>query len=245
MVKRLIYFDDGVGRIDELDGGISVASRTLDANAGFQCYLSMVNGNAFIHNPSTGLGAYIGKKVTLQAGGKTLVGWIDSKGTGETTTDLVTGNNSTFASDTGFWTKSAAEVTISGGKANWTNSDVEQGLDRAGISTSGVLYLTKMTVSSLTTGGVRWKCGTYGTTRIANGTYTEYLTGSFTAIHILATVANPTNLKVDDVTFASVDTASFGGVRIVSTSGGSTYNWASDDGIDPNAGTFTVTISVS
>jgi flagellar hook-associated protein FlgK len=245
MGKSTVYFNDGVSKLEEQDNGLSLATRILPATSGFTCNLSAINGNAFITNPSIVLTPYIGKKITLTAGGKTLVGWIKSAGTGETTTELITvAADRTFSSNTGFWTLSAAEISISGGKANWANSDVEQGLDHASITTVGVLYKGIMTISNFSAGSVRWVAGSYATANGSNATFTDYVTSSHANLHILAH-ANPTTLKVDDVSFSSVDTPSFTGVRITSTKGGTTYNWASDDGISYNAASYTVTISVA
>jgi len=52
--------------------------------AGFTCNLSIVDGTAFITNPSTSLVPYIGRKITLNDGTQNLVGYIKAAGTGET-----------------------------------------------------------------------------------------------------------------------------------------------------------------
>jgi hypothetical protein len=229
-----------------LETGMSLTSNYIGTVtlASFTCNLSTVNGSAFISNPSVRLDGFVDRKLTLTGGGKTLVGWVKSAGTGETTTELLTvAADRTFASDTGFWTKSAAEITISGGKANWASSDVEQGLDHASIATVGLLYKGVMTISNWVEGNVRWVSGAYATAHGSNATFTDYITSTHANIHILAH-ANPTTLKVDDISFSSVDLPSTDGVRIVSTKQGTNYNWASNDGLAPN-GSYTLVVSLT
>lgn len=215
--------------------------------AAFTCKLSLVAGTAFITNPSTSLVNFINQKITINDGAQNLVGWIKAAGTGETVTDIVTGDDSTFASDTGWWSKSDASITINdatAGKAHWNNSTNGYGIYRANRATIGGLIKSTLTVAGRTGGGVKVLYGTYfGDSRVTDATYTEYRTVITSGtVGVLAT-SNGTTLDVDDLTYQRVLTPSATGVTIVSAAGGTTYNWTSNGGINPNATSFTVTIT--
>jgi hypothetical protein len=111
--------------------------------------------------------------------------------------------NGTFAADTN-WTK-GTNVTIAAGVATWTASPNAAGIEQAQSFTAGTIYKVTFTVSGYTAGGVRpsLEGGTAvtGTTRSANGTYTEYLTavtGNIT--FAIRGIGASTTLNVDNVT---------------------------------------------
>jgi hypothetical protein len=120
-------------------------------------------------------------------------------------TSLVTGDDSTFASDTGWWTKSTG-VTIGSGKCTYTNvADGSAGLYRnTKLFEAGRYVWVTYTISNITEGGIRIALygPTYGTTRTANGTYTDYILASSTSTGLLyfGTVGE-TSCDIDDVTF--------------------------------------------
>jgi hypothetical protein len=180
MTKTTIYFDHGVSKLEEQNGGFSTSptTRVLSSTTGFICTLSTVAGTAFISNPSIALPPYINKKITLTAGGKTLVGWLKSAGAGETL---------------------GSEIAT-------------------GTLSAGLLYQITATQTNH-----------FGTGLVIGSFFTSAGTETCDA-----------NNKVKQVL-----TASATGARIVSTSGGATYNWASNDGINPNSASFTVAISLT
>jgi hypothetical protein len=110
-------------RISAVDGGVTESGGAFVDNfiqtyTDFTCNLSTVAGTAFITNPSIDLSRFAGMKLTLTAGGKTLVGWGKAAGspTGETLTQ--TAPDPTFVDLTGVpyeWNASDG-WSVSGGK---------------------------------------------------------------------------------------------------------------------------------
>jgi len=93
-------------------------------------------------------------------------------------TGFVTGDNSTFASDTGFWTKGAS-VAITGGEAVWTGA---AGLSRPSLSFSvGKRYLLTINVTQASTNG--WSVFN-GSSYVATG-----ITGTGVQTYVLTPVA--------------------------------------------------------
>ena len=215
----------------------------VGTQSGFTCNLSTVNGTAFITNPSISLARYQNYKITLTSGGKTLIGWIKSAGTGETY-DSEKFTDAPFDVN-GAWTKGAG-WSVSGGKgiAVTSTADITESL----ASTAGALYKLAMTSDALTAGTYQ---GIIEATNIGTAVNTVGLTGWYRTVANAAAATNgihgTTSLSASftSISLKQVLTPSVDGVRIVSTQGGTTYNWASNNGIDPNATSFTVTISVS
>jgi hypothetical protein len=189
--------------------------------------LSVIDGIAFADfSAANVLTLNAGKCLTIRDhAGKVIYGWIKAAGTGENTTAYLTGANSTFASDTGFWSKSALTVTISGGKCNFATTNQNDGLDRAALVAVGTLFKSTIEVSGFSAGGVQWLCGAYLTERSTNNTFVEYVTATSVNIHIIA-AEDATTLSVDNVLFDSVDTPANTGVTIVTLPSGTVYNWA-------------------
>lgn len=218
--------------------------------------LSTVNGTAFISNPSVDLRPYVGFKCTITAGGKTLPGWIKAAGlpAGESYLDMITGDNSTFASDTGDWTRGIG-WTIGSNKA--TLSKVAGAAIYMSIVpgiTIGNLYHAQYTIDSIAGGGCLLNLGNLASlniignsNQITAGTFAGYSTCSVETIEGLAVraAAATTAIQIDNLTFRKVITPSITGVIIVNAQGGSVFNFVSDDGINLNAASFTVTITES
>lgn len=209
----------------------------------FTCKLSLVNGAAFITNPSIALTPYLDCKFTLNDGSKNLVGYSKAAGIGETYTDeLVTDPG---FDDTTKWAKSPG-VTVAGGLGVFTNVDLYGVLRDEDVLTSpiGKLYKSVYNRVSLTAGSL------YGYTNnlsylLAAGVNTSYKTGttSNTWAGFWAGTAG-TSGTVDDCSVKQVLTPVAEGVTIVSARGGTAYNWTSDGGINPNSVSFTLTISI-
>jgi len=85
---------------------------------------------------------------------------------------LVTGDNSTFASDTGYWSKLAG-ATISGGKANFATAGTDY-IQKSIINQPGLKYLIRVVVTDYASGtGIARLSSGEGISNItANGTYT-------------------------------------------------------------------------
>lgn len=218
-----------------LDAGGSLVLPTLTAN------LSTVNGAAFITNPLTDLRPYLGYKATLTAGGKTLVGWIKAAGTGETYGTELLGTvaaDRDFSSDTGWWSKTGS-FSIGSNVASYNGTG--DYLYRLGVTSIGFLYKNNVTINVIT-GGVTVEFG-------AGADYYRGTSAVHTVYGTAVTDASPFSFistlqgTIDNVSLKQVLTPSAIGVTIVSTQGGTTQNWASNDGIDANAGSFVLTIT--
>ena len=118
-------------------------------------------------------------------------------------TSLVTGDNSTFASDTGWWSKSTG-VSISGGACHFVNVANDAGLFRnAQLVEAGKWVKVTYTIANITEGGIRVAIygPAYGPTHTANGIYTDYIlasAGSLGKVYIVA--VGETSCDIDDVT---------------------------------------------
>jgi len=221
------------------------AAATAVTLAGLTCNLSTVNGTAFITNPSVDLTPYIGWKITITAGGKTLVGWVKAAGTGETTgSELVGGWSSpgtwtTFTvnanghdidsaiyTGAGYSENDSANISLSTGalaKFGWSATRISGSMNTIGLINPNIIKQSWSATIPLTT--------TYFTKPSGN---------TFVAVK-----ANPDNPNwAATFSVLQVLTPSSTGVTIVSAQGGSTYNWTSNDGIDPNAASFTVTLEL-
>lgn len=115
--------------------------------------------------------------------------------------------NGTFDSDTG-WTKDA-NVTISGGVASLATAGVVTALSQSQTFTAGATYRITFTISGYSAGGIRPRLtgGTSvsGTTRTANGTYTEVLTAVSGNNTFGIGTNGATTLNVDNVIIQKVD----------------------------------------
>uniref|UniRef100_A0A6M3K3H4 Lectin/glucanase superfamily protein n=1 Tax=viral metagenome TaxID=1070528 RepID=A0A6M3K3H4_9ZZZZ len=123
-------------------------------------------------------------------------------------TSLVTGDDSTFASDTGFWSKQAG-VTIADGVCHFINvTSAGSGLYRNVAELElGKRYFITFTISNRTEGGVRFDSGgvggTSGETRTADGTYTQEVIGGSSGKYYFTPIGE-TSLDIDNVTFFQI-----------------------------------------
>jgi hypothetical protein len=213
--------------------------------AGFTCNISLVDGTAFITNPSVDLTDYIGWKITITAGGKTLVGYIKAAGGGETLdAELITAG----------WTNVNFETLTN----NANNRDIDSAINASGVAVAiakngapmgeaNKLYkwVYGRTVGSGETPGIAITTDYNGaatdlpaTTAAAAGNYYATFGGArYLAIYVTAASNFSSTNSLKQVTAPSAT-----GVTIVSASGGSTYNWTSNDGINANSASFTVTL---
>lgn len=223
--------------------------------------IATVNGEAMISIPSIDLRPYVGFKVSIAAGGKTLVGWVKSAGTGETYLEKVL--NGSVSTDTSNWTAGDSAISsVAGGQdgncLQVANSGANFGYAyQQLVNGSGALFYFSAYFKSGTATGARLLIGTgpaSGNLYNPGVTWTDV---NWTQHTVRKTTAS-TNVTVslyswsdvngqtsfwDTISALQVLTPSATGVTIVSASGGSTYNWTSNDGIDPNAASFTMTIT--
>jgi hypothetical protein len=110
--------------------------------------------------------------------------------------------NGTFAADTD-WTKDVG-VTIAAGVATFTAVANNLGLSQTQSLTAATVYKVVYTVSGFSAGGVRVRLEgstpVDGTTRTANGTYTEYLTAIAGNNTLVFRAIGTTTLNIDNVT---------------------------------------------
>ena len=215
------------------------------AFTGFTAMLSTVNGSAFISNPSVPLDPYIGYKITLTTGGKTLIGWIQAPGPVETYTEQMVNGNFATAEPVGTaWTRGTGWV-ITGGVAVATVVADTIAMTQAPALVAGSLYRNSYTLSAYTAGGVALTFDGYtGATQITPATYTQYRNFVSTAV-VGVKAVGVTSLSLSLFSCGLVLTPSATGVKIVSAQGGVTQNWTSNNGIDANAASYTATISLS
>ena len=82
--------------------------------------------------------------------------------------------NGDFATDTDWFLQTG--VTISGGKANWSNTANNIGITQNGILSSGKVYRVEFTISNYSSGSLRVRHPKITERLYANGTYVYYIT---------------------------------------------------------------------
>jgi hypothetical protein len=117
--------------------------------------------------------------------------------------ELVT--NGDFATDSD-WNKDTG-VTISGGKANWSNTANNIGISQNGILSSGKVYRVEFTISNYSSGSLRVRYPKITERLSANGTYVYYITAENNNFFLQGEVinGNPT-FSVDNVSVKEVIT---------------------------------------
>tara|TARA_R110000868_G_scaffold132888_8_gene344182 strand:- start:490 stop:1857 length:1368 start_codon:yes stop_codon:yes gene_type:complete len=97
----------------------------------------------------------------------------------EISAELITpAANRDFSSDTGYWTKQNAGITISGGTCNFIAVPAGFALSQASFATAGLVYDITFTISAISGGAIRAIAGSALTTTTAYsvaGTYTQRL----------------------------------------------------------------------
>ena len=112
---------------------------------------------------------------------------------------LITGDNSTFASDTGWWTRQQDSITIADGVAHFTAVANGIRLYKSGLLTVGKKYKLVYTIKNFSAGGCKWGGqGYYEPAREADGTYTIEFVADDTILMLYA--VGTTTLDIDDVT---------------------------------------------
>jgi len=226
--------------------------------------LSIVNGTAFVDFGIAGsLTLYIGDKLTItDSGGHALVGWIKSAGTGET-------YGSQLMPDSGmdnlsyFWSSNTANSIISSGcqsgnclqitlTANYGNSGQNFSATN-GMLLQGSVYAKRGTETGWLEVWMNdpsyislWNSGSVFPSIWTQ--YAFYATADATSGNFYMSYQGNTSGQTslfDTASVTRVLTPSTTGVTIVSASGGSSYNWTSEDsGFNRNdSGGYTYSIS--
>ena len=111
--------------------------------------------------------------------------------------------NGGFDSDT-LWNKDTG-VTIAGSKAVWTNTGNNIGVTQTAC-TAGVVYEVTFTVSDYSSGSVKVRYPFSGTSRQANGTYTETGVATSTSVFLQGeTVGGNPTFKVDNISLKQIN----------------------------------------
>ena len=209
---------------------------------GFTCNLSLINGTAFITNPSVNLRPYLGFKITLNDGTQNLVGWIKAAGTGETLGDEL-------VVDPGFddpskWTAGAGwsvAGSLAVGASVINSVSIEQLLP---ITTTKNLYKISFDLVSRTSGSVSsYFLGSVSGFQTVPATYVGYYNLSDLYPTLYLPGQDSFSGTCDNASVKKVTDPSATGVTITSARAGATFNWTSDGGINPNATSFTATIA--
>ncbi len=210
------------------------------------CNLSLVNGAAFITNPSQDLTSYLGYKITLNDGTQNLIGWIKAAGIVENVSSELLSNPG-FDSDT-VWLKGAG-WSIAGGVAT-VGAPADSSITQVVSLTVGHLLKETFDLTAYTAGTPQfYNAGmtpTTKTTTMTLDTKTRYMTVTAGGNRAIGCYGGTASVwSADNRSTKQVLIPSATGVTIVSAQGGSAYNWTSDGGIDPNAASFTATITLS
>ena len=208
--------------------------------------LSLVAGTAFVDFSTADiLTDYIGKRlVIIDSAGKKAIGYIKAAGTGETySATLLT--NGAFTTNTDNWTPSSCTIaSVAGGEAGncleitrvlGTNQFVSQTITtvvgglvkiiaylKSGTSGNETAYViladgvTNLCIGTATSSGAWAPVSAYGTMTVIDPVF-----------RLFKYTGTAGTMLWDTATAVKVLTPSATGVTIVSTPGGTTYNWES------------------
>jgi hypothetical protein len=117
--------------------------------------------------------------------------------------------NGDFATDSD-WTINGGNAEISNGKLNFNNAAAYgTSVSNSASVVSGKTYLVEFTISDYSSGSAQIRLGSqFGTSRNANGTYTEYIVSNDILIRIYPP-SNNTTLSIDNVSIKEVLNADF------------------------------------
>lgn len=201
--------------------------------------ISAVNGTAFIDNAGATVPTFADGNHLIEiydASGRMLKGVLKAAGSGtfgDTGTDIIGGTDPTlrngdFSLGDTVWNKGAG-WTIADSKGKVDNPGAVSYLSQIGILTLGAVYKTQYSITDYTDGNIRLSLGTVDGPYVGSvATFNEYYTcvGN-TGVYFGAT--STATLNIDSVTIKQVTAPSTSGCTIVSTKGGTTYNFAYKD----------------
>lgn len=211
--------------------------------------MSTANGVAFVDFSLAGaLTPYSGDLLTVtDHTGKTATGYISAAGTGETYGSQLISNPNFTSNTTGWTTLNSTIASVAGGQSGnclqvTRSSGTLQGAYSTQTLTSGWLILSSVYVQSGTSGNetaeIGWSTAApayilvTGTTTAAWTQMSIYGTAdssqaNYQRMYLLKESATAGTMLFDTASATQVLTPSVTGVTIASTSGGSTFNWAS------------------
>jgi hypothetical protein len=114
---------------------------------------------------------------------------------GASQTSLVTGSASDFSADD-YYSKDTG-ITVTSGVARWSSAGNNTALYKASLLTIGKAYNITFTVSGYSAGGVKISIGNSGTTRSANGTFTETVVATSDTFQLMS--VGTTTLDIDNL----------------------------------------------
>ena len=235
--------------------------------SGLTCKLSLVNGTAFITNPSVDLRQYVGYKITITETTHSLEGWIAQAGAGEALGDELLSNPTVDVNTTGWYTDyaggSATIASVAGGQSGncleiTGVSGTHQQAGQTNLNFCNKLLKMSGYVKSGTSGdeafriyygegGAWYYSPTLGITSSSWVPFSYYLSNAGTEYNrylgFEKASSTPGTMLYDELSIRQLLAPSLTGVTIVSTQGGTTYNWASNSGILPNTTSFTAVIT--
>jgi hypothetical protein len=223
----------------------AVASGSISAGAAL---IDSTTANAFIGGVD--VSAYRNGNYQIHlyqaATGKLAWGWISATAPGgETVSELVTGDSSTFTGGVGNWvSERSGTIAASGGKGIFEpKTDSASGAKILGVVSIGALCtgslkhrLSSGTAQVLEIRGPALVGGRFFTPTGTEATFSiPYLTAGSTVFAITNSVApNGAVYEIDDVSFQRVTSPAATGALLLSTKAGS-RGFAKNTGIDPNA----------
>ncbi|MCX6797745.1 MAG: type II secretion system protein [Candidatus Falkowbacteria bacterium] len=200
--------------------------------------LSLANGYAFITSSSLNLSPYLNKYIIISDGTNNIQGFIKTQGTGETYTSLGTPLNFTSG-----WTMNGSGSILSANSWSTTGN----GGPRRNVADYSNGSLIRSSFTGTNSGGsVDLRDANNGIVWAISGGVTSY-TYAYYATGLSGWYFRNQGAGTTIITASTLDTIltpSATGVTITNTRGGSTYNWVSNSGIDPNTASFTVTVSL-
>lgn len=232
--------------------GVRTLSFPTVTLTGLTCNLSMVDGTAFITNPSVDLTQYRGCKITLQdTSGYKAVGWIKAAGAGESLDSEAFSNWQNVNEINRKWNTLTPNVNGHDIDSAIKTEDIyAQAYSALQTNCLGRLYKivyshTKnsgtdpsIALTEYNVGG-----GAVSLTQTTDGTY--YATAKSANMYGFYNLDYYTRGNSSSIALSlkQVLTPSATGVTIVSAQEGATYNWAAKhSGFLPNATSFTATI---
>lgn len=263
---------DGSLRFRWVDPLTGDTTTTVGSITGATLNLSLVDGLAFISNPSTDLTDYLGCKLTLtDSAGKKAIGYIKSAGTGETygserftnhswdvdTTGWTAGNSATLASAAGGQSGNCLSITENGVVNPYAQQNIFPSIVPGRLYRSSIYV--KQGTSSLYRFYVQYAVGAYFFGYYADQTATSswgqvdfvycYPVTGTQEIYVLvnrASLSSGRDLYFDEISCKQILTPSTTGCTITSTPGGTTYNWTSiESGFNYNGTSYTLELSAT
>lgn len=110
-----------------------------------------------------------------------------------------------FSSDTGFWVKNGASISISGGVGNFINSSAGHNFQvgYSASAVSGKWYKLTFT-TTIASGSLAYNFGTNGPTITTSGTYTYYIRSTIAGQWFISARSAGTNATIDNVSCQEV-----------------------------------------